>query len=385
MLPKFCLSFMLCAYATTTWSSDLRIGDPSTTTGELSLSGWIRGNIQDKDYSDQNEHRLKFDALKINLNYQSDKLFGNLHYRCYQNDKICDFSGIVDANIGYKINDDHHILAGIQPIPFGPNVGWSSSWWGGLMITAGLEDVHNTGLTLSSKLTPSTHLDFGYFLGDAGNFVGKSQDSARYSANLVQPDQATDLDFSEKNMWFGRIKQNLNDSDHPLQWMIGASYWYSDLESLNKKQGNRQSWSAFSQVNYQNLNLTFTVGQNKLDIADRLNVDYVTMGSFDMSYRLANEADFYTLDAHYKLDDIYQGWSLSPYATYSHYAKKDQQNTDSARYIVGAALDKKPLGLALEYIVGKNDPFIDGQLDSLAKGSTNEWNRLINLLFFYHF
>ncbi|MER8055468.1 hypothetical protein ABS210_18725, partial [Acinetobacter pittii] len=41
--------------------------------------------------------------------------------------------------------------------------------------------------------------------------------------------------------------------------------------------------------------------------------------------------------------------------------------------------------LVAEYIMSKNDPFIGGTQDSLAKGDDNQWNKLLNLTLFYYF
>lgn len=48
-------------------------------------------------------------------------------------------------------------------------------------------------------------------------------------------------------------------------------------------------------------------------------------------------------------------------------------------------MDIKQFSLAAEYIVGKNDVFIGGDANSLAKGDASGQSKLLNLLFIYNF
>ncbi len=52
------------------------------------------------------------------------------------------------------------------------------------------------------------------------------------------------------------------------------------------------------------------------------------------------------------------------------YDKDQDSMKDSIRNIIGVSIDHKQLSLVAEYIMSKNDPFIGGTQDSLAKGET---------------
>ncbi|TCB82466.1 hypothetical protein E0H94_00985 [Acinetobacter sp. ANC 4173] len=371
---------------TSSFASDLSLGDANTDLGKVTVSGWLRANIQDKDYSD-NDHKLQFNAAKINVNYDAKKLFGNFEYRCYQFDTLCDFSSLVNANLGYKFNDDNRITAGVQDVPFGPGRGWSTSWYGGIVVNAGLEDIHYLGLDFQSNITNSTKVDLAYFAGDAGNYVGKGYDSSRYTVNYVKTNVPGDSSYNEKNMFVGRIDQQLPNFNIPdLNLSVGGSYWHSDIENLTSGDtGNRNAWAAFARTNYKGLNITLTGGKNKISNKDPISPDYSVMGSFDSTYYVANDADFYTADLNYVYKDPNQRFTLTPYLTYSSYVKNKSNYKDSTRNIIGAQLDIKQFSMAAEYIIGKNDVFINGSADSLAVGDDNSTNRMLNLLFFYNF
>ena len=369
-----------------THAESLSFGDPNTDLGEVTVSGWLRANIQDKDYSDD-EHKLKFDAAKIALSYDAKQLFGNFEYRCYQFEKACDFSSLVNANLGYKINPNNSVTVGVQEVPFGPGRGWSTNWYGGILVNAGLEDIHDLGIDFKSKLTDTTKLDLAYFAGDAGNYIGHGKDSSRYTVNYVESDDPADTRLKEKNMFVARIDQQLPDLGiDGLGLSAGGSYWYSQLDNkTNGETGHRNSWALFSRANYHNFNFTFTGGRNKVTNKDPLHPDYSVMGSFDTSYYVANDADFYTFDVNYVYKDPQNRFSITPYATYSLYKKNTDDFKDSTRHVLGAQLDIKQFSFASEYIIGKNDIFINGDKQSLAMGDTNKTSKMLNLLFFYNF
>lgn len=95
-------------------------GDPKTELGAVTVSGTLRANYQDKDYGESaSDQKIKFDAAILNVAYESPDWFGKVQYRCYQYDKFCDFSTLVQAYAGYRLNATDNITVGLQPIPFG--------------------------------------------------------------------------------------------------------------------------------------------------------------------------------------------------------------------------------------------------------------------------
>lgn len=178
-------------------AADLSVGDPKSDLGELSVSGFLRAKYQDKDWS-SNDHKLTFDAARINLDYASPHIFGHVEYRCYQFSKLCDFAPLVDSYVGYKFNENNQVQVGLQTVPFGPARFWESNNYGGVVTQIGLEDVHNLGASYKFKATPSTTLDLAYFNRDGGSYHGSSKDSSRYTSNYVQPEDSSQTYLQEK-------------------------------------------------------------------------------------------------------------------------------------------------------------------------------------------
>ncbi|KAA8735696.1 hypothetical protein F4V57_02575 [Acinetobacter qingfengensis] len=364
--------------STTAQAGALTIGDETTDKGALTLSGFLRAKYQDKSWSD-NDHKLTFDAAKVNLDYKSPKFFGHIEYRCYQFDKLCDFSSLVDGYVGYNINKTDNLTLGLQPVPFGPSRFWESNWYGGIVTQFGLEDVHNLGVKYHFQPFNATDVDLAYFAKDGGKY-GSSSDASRYTANYVES-------LDEKNMWIARISKDLKLSeDGKLNAKVGGSYWYSDIDNkVNNLTGDRKAWALFSTISYDNLALTLTGGKNKVNNKDTTSPDISTMGSFKDYYDVANKGTFYTADVSYAFKNVGNIGTITPYAMYSTYKKDTEGFKDSTRSILGVSVDHKQLTFVAEYIMGKNDFNIGGTSASYGAGDDNGNNHLLNLQVLYNF
>ena len=365
----------------------ISFGDANADSGKLTISGYVRANYQDKDYGEAaSDQKIRFDAAQLKLDYEREELFGHAEYRCYQYDTLCDFSTLVDAYVGYRINETDQLVAGVQAIPFGPGRFWNNSLYGSINTTAGLEDVHNLGLNYHFELPSATKFDLGYFAIDGGNYVGTTQDSGRYSANYVSSNNVANSELQEKNMWVGRITQDLPLGVDGLSTQVGGSYWSSDIENkTTSKTGRRNAWSLFGKINYGNLGLTLTGGKNDVTNKDTFNAQASLMGSYDSEYYVGNKATYYTADIGYAFKEVKHIGNITPYFMYSQYDKDQAGSKDSIRNILGVSIEHKKLALTAEYIMSKNDPFIGGNQNSLAMGDDNEWNKLLNLTLFYYF
>ena len=389
-MKKHYLQWAVASVMLTTWIpsyAGISFGDPNADTGKLTFSGYMRGNYQDKDYGEAaSDEKIRFDAAQLKLDYERGKLFGHAEYRCYQYDTLCDFSTLVDGYVGYKISETDQWVVGMQPLAFGPGRFWNTSLYGSINTTAGLEDVHNLGLNYHFELPSSTKFDVGFFAVDGGHYVGTTKDSGRYSANYVSSNDATKSELQEKNMWVGRITQDLLLGVEGLNTQVGASYWTSNIENKTTSEtGHRNAWSLFSKINYGNLGLTLTGGKNDVSNKDVLNAQASLMGSYDTEYYVSNKATYYTADIGYAFKEVKHIGNITPYFMYSQYDKDQASSKDSIRNILGVSIEHKKLALTAEYIMSKNDPFIGGNQNSLAMGDDNEWNKLLNLTLFYYF
>ncbi len=370
----------------------ITFGSAESETGALTLSGTLRVNYQDKDYGEAvSDQKIKLDAAILRLAYDSPDWFGKTEYRCYQYDTLCDFSTLVYAYAGYRLNKTNHLTVGLQPIPFGPGRFWDSSFYAGINNTMGLQDIHNLGVNYHFEMPSATQFDLAYFATDGGNYHGQSKDSARYSANMVKSSDPLQTNLQEKNMWMARVDQDLkflspflNHDD--LKVSAGASYWYSQIENhKTAENGSRNTWALFNRIGYKNLNIVLTGGRQSITNKDDLTPDSSGFGSFDSEYDIANQGYFYTIDSSYRFDHVSGALSITPYLVFSGFDKKQKQFQNSQRNIAGLAWEYKNTTLYTEYLTSKNDPFVGGTVNSLGKGDDAKWNKLLNLMLVYNF
>ncbi|MCX5466871.1 hypothetical protein [Acinetobacter nematophilus] len=368
--------------------AEVTFGNAKTELGAVTVSGTLRAKYQDKYYSEStSDQKIKFDAAILNVAYESPDWFGKAQYRCYQYDKFCDFSTLVQAYAGYRLNTIDNITVGLQPIPFGPDRYWDTSFYAGINNTMGLQDALDLGVNYHFELPSATKIDLAYFATDGGNYHGTSKDSARYTANVVTSSDPLKTNLNEKNMWMARVDQDLKFlSTDDLKVSVGGSYWYSDIE--NKKtsaDGNRKTWAVFNRINYKNLNVVLTGGRQAISNKDALSPTNSTFGSFDGEYDIANKGYFYTVDISYTFKNVKDSLNVTPYVVFSGFNKKQQGFDDSQRNIVGVAWNYKNVSLYTEYLMSKNDPFVGGTDSSLAAGDDGKWNKLLNVMLVYNF
>lgn len=387
IFAKSTLSFLLVSMSLPT-TAGITFGDAQNKLGAVTVSGTLRANYQDKDYGESaSNQKIKFDAAILNVAYESPDWFGKFQYRCYQYDKICDFSTLVQAYAGYRLNTTDNITVGLQPIPFGPGRYWDSSFYAGINNTMGLQDALDLGVNYHFEMPTATKMDLAYFETDGGNYHGTSKDSARYTANVVTSSDPLKTNLNEKNMWMARVDQQLKFlSTDDLKVSVGGSYWYSDIE--NKKtsiDGNRNTWAVFNRINYKNLNVVLTGGRQSISNKDALSPASSSFGSFDSEYDIANKGYFYTVDTSYTFKNIRDSLNVTPYVVFSGFNKKEAGFDNSQRNIAGVVWDYKNVSLYTEYLMSKNDPFVGGTVNSLAAGDDGKWNKLLNIMFQYNF
>ena len=245
----------------------------------------------------------------------------------------------------------------------------------------------NLGVNYHFELPSAIKVDLAYFTTDSGNYVGNSLDSARYSANLVKSKNPVETDLQEKDMWIARLDQPLSFlNNDALNISVGASYWLSEIYNhKNAQHGSRHAWTLFNKINYKNLGISLTAGELSIKNEDSVSPYTSNFGSFDSEYTIANKGHFYTIDTHYKFNNVMNSLNITPYLVYSGFNKKDSYFDDSMRHIIGASFDYKKVSFYTEYIMSKNDPFIGGTKYSLAAGDDGKWNKLLNFILAYKF
>ena len=91
-------------------NAELKSDNEENALREFNFSGTIRAKYQNKDFTiPAEDNKFEFDVAILNIGYDSKNWFGGVEYRCYQTDKFCDFSTLVDGFLGYKINNKDNV------------------------------------------------------------------------------------------------------------------------------------------------------------------------------------------------------------------------------------------------------------------------------------
>ncbi|OUY06740.1 hypothetical protein [Acinetobacter populi] len=367
----------------------LSFGDAET--GQLNVSGTIRAKYIYNFDTEPTTSKLSFNDAVLWLDYSSPHWIGRLDYRAYEYyGHIGDASWLTDAWLGYKINDQHKIIAGLNPVPFGLGRFWGNNYYLGIGNAAGLEDVHNLGIKYDYQ-NDKNEIQIAYYPRDGGNFQGHSKDARRFSINPVEADDyVTDGTYTrEKNSFVIRAAHTFDHvfDQENFSSQIGASAWYSTIENKRTHQnGDRQVYSVFSNTNYNQWNLQLLAGFQDIDNADDTYPDHLTLGGFDSSFNSATEGQIYSAEVSYLFPHTFGALNtIRPYLNYSAYQKKQNTFKDSERIIAGLSFNYQKWTINSELLIGKHDPFL-GDSDGLAAGGNNtDWNKRLFVSLAYYF
>ncbi len=158
--------------------------------GQLKVSGTVRAKyVYDFD-SEPSTSKFSFNDAVLWLDYNSPKWIGRLDYRVYEYyGRLGDANWLTDAWMGYKINDNSKIIAGLNPVPFGLGRFWGNTYYLGIANSAGWEDVHNLGVKYDFN-DGINEAQLAFYPTDGGTYRGKSKDSSRFSINPVNADDS---------------------------------------------------------------------------------------------------------------------------------------------------------------------------------------------------
>lgn len=346
------------------------------------LSGVVEGNYQYQEYAETEKSKVRFYEVALNMNYQKDNWSGLVTTRCYQSEELCDLTVLSDAYFSYQFDPNRQISVGLQPIPFGVDNFWDSSFYESLMYSVGMQDTHNIGFRYDQQLQ-NHQVSIGYFPTDGGSYIGSSKDAARYSTNFIKSNEPDATRINEENMLFAKYSYNKKLAN--IDYTLGSSVWFSSLDNLNThKTGSRINTNIFSVAQRDQFESKITVGYQDIDNA-QAGLNYSTVGSFDSEFNLANKATYYVADFAYNIPDHFQNLTgFKPYLVFSGLMKQEGM-PNSYRNIAGLQFDYKQLHINAEYIFSKNDIIAGEDINAFANAEDTQWKQLLYINFGFNF
>ncbi|MCY1390435.1 hypothetical protein D9M71_52540 [compost metagenome] len=359
----------------------------------LDIGGAIRARV---DYDpDQDLEKFNFDTFFLTATYTSSSWIGAAKYRFYGDaypyqytNKIGDISFAEYAWVGYRFNDAQQVQAGLNKIPFGLQPYFGSTFFETLGNVIGLEDIQDLGIKYIAQ-SGDWNLQAGYYLRPIDQGQGTSRGGRTYSTSVAKADSYVEngSNNQERDIVVARIARNLSLGG--WQSEIGASAFTSTLENRDTDDNGRRNAVA---VHYMGKSGPWGIQLQaaRQDMrpenpeSDRL----VTFGSYDATFNVAAKGDLYVADLSYDIAGKY-GWfsGIKFYGNYSGFDKSEHGFDDSQRFIVGTSFSLLDLWIAVEWLHGKNDPYIGGSsfTQSLGEGGSDQWENQLYANIGYYF
>ncbi|PWU31781.1 hypothetical protein DK254_04775 [Pseudomonas sp. RW407] len=361
-------------------------------TDDLDLGGALRGRL---DYDpDRDISKFSFDTFFLTADYHSDTWIAAAKYRFYGDaypyeytDRVGDIAFAEYAWVGYRFSAQRQVQVGQTPIPFGLLPYFGSTFFETLGNVIGLEDTQDIGVKYLQN-TDGWDLQAAYYPIPAEQGRGTSRGGRTYGTSVATADDyvADGSDNHERNILVGRLARKFEAGGWNSE--IGASVLGSTLDNRDTDEngsryafalhysGKRGPWGIQAQATRQQMNAK-NPGTDEL----------VSFGSFDGTFNVAAKGNLYVADLSYDIPGRY-GWlsGIKLYGNYSLFDKDESAFSDSQRLILGSSFSLGPLWIALEWLHGRNDPYIGGSdyTQSLGAGGTGHWeNQLYSNIGYY--
>ncbi|WP_457788122.1 hypothetical protein [Pseudomonas sp. PL-6] len=362
-------------------------------TENLDVGGALRARF---DYDpDRDIQKLSFDTFRIDVNYRSETWIGSAQYRFYGGsypydyvDSIGDVSFPAWAWIGYKFDETQQVQVGINQMPFGLLPYYGSTFYLGLGNVIGLEDVHNLGVKYI-KDDADWSLHAAFYPSDGGQWTGTSRGGKSFSTNVADADDyvVDGSDNDEQNKLVLRLARQLRVGGWSSE--IGGSLLTSTLENQDTgKDGRRSVFAAHYLGQNGPWGVQLQATRQQMEPKNAGTDKVVTFGSFDGTFNVASKGNLYLADLSYDLPGSYWLFSgVKLYGNYSRFDKSESSFKDSERFILGTSFSFKELWIALEWLHGKNDPYLGGSsyTQSLGSGGSDQWENQLYANIGYYF
>ena len=378
--------------------------DPATADG-WDLGGAIRGRY-DLRFSDaasdgtrRTSEHLSFDTLLLTAAYRSDTWYGAAQYRFYGGSFLYDagyrnypgeISFPVYAYVGRHLGANDSISVGLQAVPFDDTF-WGSAFLNSLGFVYGMEETYNLGAVYQhqGERLSST---FGVFPGTAPNAFGLSEDSARYSVNLVKADPSVRAGTrtSERNMVAGRLQYVLGEDGAPRYTFTGSS-WYSTVHNARTgRDGERRALALSAKVEQGRWHGKLLAAWQDIDNGDPSAPDQISVGNYDAPFNIATRGTLGFAEVGRRIDTGRLPFNVDLYANYARFFKTAPGQRDTQRLNVGAFWSDTATGrirVWSELLVGRNDPFVGaGQYSNgAAAGGDDRYKASLLMVFGYYF
>lgn len=354
----------------------------------LRPTGMIRYNYIYKDWSKsyRGNGKLNFDTGAVGARLAGKRWIGSFQYRFYFYEGGSSTQFLQHAWVGYRITGNRQIKAGLNRIPFGILPYASNNWFFSLPYYVGLEDTYRLGVKYTETDGP---WDFriGFYPRDGGSYVGDSQDSARYSYNVVE---GFGVHNKQRNQINGRIAYTWRQGPD-VSTQIGVSLQWAQVPNFDTGRTGDQYAAAIhfkGMYGHWGIKLETARYRYHLENPPGQSDNVVVRGAYDYAYRTAAAGTLYVASLSYELP-VGRAFidNITFYNDYSRLEKGQAGFEPSEEEVVGASVSAGHFLIYFDFGYGRNHPFLSPAFtDGLAAGGPgNDWHRRYNMNIGYYF
>lgn len=382
--------------------------------GDLKIGGAIRANYVNGDYTPSgtdeaqrgdNGGNFELDTFRINLDYEKDGFLGKAEYRWYDG-----YNFLHTGWIGYRYENGTEVQVGLNRVPFGVGAyGPANSWFFDQHYYVGLSDDMDYGIKLS-RAYGNLSLDVAYYAMAENSFIGASEESARYSYDLV--DNGSEYSAYEEEhqinlraIYTMKLSEKVtSDLGVSLQYglMAADEARAEDSDAYAASIHNRTTmgpWALMLQVTRYMFDADYKATTAEDGSTVTPNNDLIAMGAYDFAWPVASEGMIPAVALSYTLKPTVD-WidSMTFYNDYSVILKdgKTADGTDfndSAMNVTGVAIASGGWYIYVDYAYANGNYFVGNEGDDYAANSVgdfgvngnDDWNGRFNINFGYYF
>lgn len=385
-------------------------------------------NQADKDKSGN----FLLDTFRLEADGSYKDLTISAEYRFYSG-----YHMLHHGYVGWQATDRTNIQLGVHQVPFGIQPYSSHNWFFDVNYYVGLEDDYDLGIKSITEGDNWT-LKLAFYKEDEGHYTGSSQDSARYSYDLVNADfgsfdlgdgatasaARTNEEINQFNVRYAYTFDHGNENNTELGFSAEYGETFNSAISsgdMDDQKGDHSAYAVHMVGNYGRWNLhlaamtydwdvTLTdtqrsdfqaiqglvadaggTGTNAPILAINDPTDVVAFGAYDFPYWIAAEGNIFLFNVAY---DSGLSWgpfeNLTFYNNYSVLQKDPDGWEDSQQNVLGFAAAAGPLYCYFDIAAGKNHawlgPFPKIWTYGLGPGDPDaDWEARYNINIGYYF
>lgn len=351
----------------------------------ISLGGAIRTNYSHTSYSDGNKNRggdFAFDIFRFNLHGSIGDVLLNAEIRFFDY-----MTAVKYAYVGYQLNEDWQVQAGITQVPFGNWPYNSHNYFFSTNYYIGLEDDHDLGILFKRRVKDNWQLDLAFFkndeLGGVDGYVSSRAD--RYSYDVVgfrlpgdgiYDDPAQPL--GEYNTLSGRFAYHF-DHREGFTTEVGVSALHGGLHDGLNRAGSYNAWAVHLNSHFDRWNLQLQHGEYRYKVDG---MERMAVGSYAFFDSIAAKAKTSTVNLAYSLPVEWGPvtW-MQFYNNYGLVYDKSDNTADTWMNVTGFSVAAGGFFTYFDLVHARNQPFVGGS----ASGDSNETERRFNINIGYYF